>query len=190
MADAGITLNTLFGLPDEGFCRHALSIGIEAEEMSSMKSKALAAIKGLQWSTVEGDIFHGISELLNMDLMDVMVKTWNQYGTLADYAELSKAGGTAQLVELTDHSMSMELHPFVEIQFAEFTKKIFFDVTLEITLKAIRLKIEEARIKSVETGSCEGKGEIKIRDITLLQLPFKPIDLPGKINLGEGIAIA
>jgi hypothetical protein len=121
--------------------------------------------------------------------MDVMVKTWNQYGTLAEYAEQSKAGGTAQRVELTDHSMSIELHPFLEIQFAEFTKKIFFDVTLEITLKALRLKIEEARIKSVETGSCEGRGEIKIRDITLLQLPFKPIDLPGKISLGEGIAI-
>jgi len=190
VADSGITLNTLFGLPDEGFCRHALSIGIEAEEMSSMKSKALAAIKGLQWSSVEGDIFHGISQLLNMDLMNVMASTWNQYGTLAEYAEQSKAGGTAQRVNLTDHSMSIELHPFVEIQFAEFTKKIFFDVTLEITLKALRLKIEEARIKSVETGSCEGRGEIKIRDITLLQLPFKPIDLPGKINLGEGIAIA
>jgi hypothetical protein len=189
MPEAGITLNTLFGFPNEGFCRHALSLGMDAEEISSLKSKALAAVKGLEWSAIEGDIFHGISELLNMDLMDVMVDTWKQYGTLADYAEKSKSAGAVQLVELVDHSMSLELHPFVEITLAEFSKKIFFDVTLEITLKALRLKIEQARIISVETGSCEGMGEIKIKDISLLQLPFKPVELPGKISLGEGIPI-
>jgi hypothetical protein len=189
MPEAGITLNTLFGLPNEGVCRRALSLGMDAEEISSLKSKALTAVKGLEWSAIEGDIFHGISELLNMDLMDVMVDTWKQYGTLADYAEKSKAAGAVQLVELVDHSMSVELHPFVEIKFGEFSKKIFFDVSLEITLKALRLKIEEARIKSVETGSCEGMGEIKIKDISLLQLPFKPVELPGKISLGEGIPI-
>jgi len=189
MADTGITLNTLFGLPDERFCQHALAIGMEPEEMSSLKNKALAAVKGLQWSAMESDISHGISELLNMDLLDVMLATWKQYDVLADYAEQSKSGGAMQLVELVDHTMTLELHPFLEIQVAEFTKKIFFDVTLEITLKALRLKIEEARIKSVETGSCEGKGEIKIKDVTLLQLPFSPIDLPGKVSLGSGIPI-
>jgi hypothetical protein len=185
----GTTLNTLFELPNEGFCRRALSLGMDTEEISSLKSNAMAVLKGMEWSVIEGDIFHGISELLNIDLMDVMVDTWKQYGTLADYAEKSKAAGAVQLVELVDHDMNVELHPFVEIQFAEYSKKIFFDITLEITLKALRLKIEEARIKSVETGSCEGNGTIKIKGITLLQLPFKPRDLPGHLRLGGGIPI-
>ena len=77
MSDEGITLNTLFGLPDEGFSRKALSAGMDAEETSSLKQKALSAVPGLLWGSVESDIFHGISELLNMDLMDVMAETGN-----------------------------------------------------------------------------------------------------------------
>ena len=45
-------------------------------------------------------------------------------------------------------------------------------------------EIDKQELTMSDFGSCEGKAEIKIRDITLLQLPFKPIDLPGKINLG------
>jgi hypothetical protein len=189
MADAKITLNTLFKLPSDSFSRQALSVGIDEEDLSSLKTKVLSAVKGLQWSEIESDIFNGISELLNTDVMSVIVKTWKQYDTLAEYAEQSKTTGKAELVELVDHTMKIGLHPYLEIQFAEFSKKIFFDVTLDLTLKGLQLKIENAEIKSVQTGTCEGKGEIKIKDYTLLKLPFEPIDLPGKIDLGSGIPI-
>jgi len=186
MSDKGITLNSLFGLPNEDFSRKALSAGMDAEETSSLKQKAMSAIPGLLWGSVESDILQGISEVLNMDLMEVLSEAWKQHGALSDYAEQSKSSGAVHLVELVDHSMGVELHPFVEIELAGFSKKIILDVMLVLTLKALRLKIEDARIKSVETGSCEGRGEIRIKGFTLLDLPFKPIDLPGKISLGNG----
>jgi hypothetical protein len=188
MADP-ITLNALFGLPNESFARQALSLGMEEGDLSSLKAKALGAVKGLQWSSIEADIFKGISELLNTDVMSVIIATWKQYNALAEHADESKTTGKTELVELVDHTMEVRLHPYLEIQFAEFSKKIFFDVSAEFTLKGLKLRIEDARIKSVQTGSLEGAGEIKIKAKSLLKHSFEPIDLPGRVNLGDGIPI-
>lgn len=189
MDDDKITLNQLFGLPKESFARQALSVGIEKEEMDSLKGLILATVAGLQWSAIEAQIVQKISDLLNMDVIDVICKTWQQYGVLAEYADKSKTSGKSEFVELIDHTMKFGLQPFLEIQFAGIVKKIFFDVNLAITVKGLKLTIADARIRAVHTGSWEGEGEISVKDVSLLTLPLGHFEIPGQVDLGDGIPI-
>lgn len=192
MPDNTLRLNTLLGLADEGVSQKMLTIGIEQGDLDSMKA-LVSAIQGWTWAGFEQKIFQGFSNLLNTDLFDLITATWNQYHVLAEYAQKSKTEGQIASVELIDHTMTIELQPYLEIYIAGIhqPKLINFDVSLDLTLKGLKLNIGNGRIKSVETGSCEGEAEIEINKISLPMKPsFGPIDLPGKINLGEGIAIA
>jgi hypothetical protein len=189
MADAKITLNTLFGLPNKTFALEALAVGIKEDELSALKGRILAMAAGLQWSTVEDEIVNGFSNLLETDVMDVIVKSWQKYGVLADSADKSKATGQAETVDLVDHTAKLTLTPYLEIEIAGVSKQIPLDVSVEITLKGLRLSIEDGHIRSVRTGTCEGEGEIKIETLTVLKKPFGPIELPGRVKLGNGIPL-
>jgi len=192
MPDNTITLNTLFGMPDQGVSQKMLTMGIEQADLDSMKA-LVSAIQGWTWAGFEQKIFQGFSNLLNIDLFDLITATWNQYQVLAEYAQKSKAEGQTDSVELIDHTMTIELHPYLEIHVAGIPKPklINVDVSLDLTLKGLKLNLENGRIKSVEAGSCEGEAEIQINKVLFPKKPsFGPIDLPGKINLGDGIAIA
>jgi hypothetical protein len=190
MPEATLTLNTLFGLPNEAFARKALAVGVEQEELDSLKGQVMSAVKGLAWSAVEDDIFKGIAETLNTDLLTAVAAAWEKYNVLKDHAAQSTSSGEAAFVELIDHTLSLELHPYVKIEWTGFSKEIIFDVTMEVTLKGLQLRIENARIMAVQTGACEGKGEISLKGHSLLSVPFKPVELPGRVNLGKGIPIA
>lgn len=192
MPDTTLTLNTLLGVDDEGLSRKMLTVGLPTEDLDSMKA-LVGKIKGLSWGGVEKQIFQGFSSLLNQNLFDLVAATWNQGNVLAEYAQKSKTEGESASVELIDHTMTIELRPYLEIYIAGIPqpKLINFDVSLDLTLKGLKLNIENGRIKSVETGSCEGEAEIEVNKFTLPMKPsFGPIELPGKINLGEGLAIA
>ena len=71
-----------------------------------------------------------------------------------------------------------------------FVQQIVFDVTAEIKMKGLILKIGEGKIKAIEAGSCEGDGEIEIKELTLREQKFGPLNLPGTVNLGNGISLA
>ncbi|MGH8526435.1 MAG: hypothetical protein ACREXY_20165 [Gammaproteobacteria bacterium] len=51
------------------------------------------------------------------------------------------------------------------------------------------LSIQDARIKKVVTGSCQGKGAIMLGRAVLVEKAPTPIPLPGSIDLGEGISL-
>ena len=190
MPDAAIALNTLLGLPDEGASRAMLSIGLPQEDRDYMTS-AVQAIKHLTLGGVEKQIFQGFSDLFNDDLFDLISKAWEKYDVLSEYGK-KKSPEQIASVELVDHTMTIELHPYLEIMFAASPRPILihFDVSLNLTLKGLILNIENAVIKSVSAGTCEGEAEIQINKIRVPRKPsFGPIQLPGKVKLGQGIAI-
>ena len=50
------------------------------------------------------------------------------------------------------------------------------------------LKIESEKISAIEAGTCQGSGEVQIKNISLWKHDFDPIEL-GKVSLGNGIPI-
>lgn len=193
MSPEGTSLTALFALPDNhDFHQRVLTIGAGTEEdLSGMKSGIAKLIKGLQWKVIEGEVKKKTLEALDVDAVDLIATTWDKYKTLAEFAQKSKSEGEAAHVSLAEHSINAELHPYLVIEVDKVLhKKIVFDVSLEFDLKALVLKIENGRIVEVEAGSCEGSGEIKIEEHSLLKKDFGAIDLPGKVRLGKGIAVA
>jgi len=190
MSEAKLTLNTLFGLPDEKFYTKALSAGMSKEGLVTTKEKILSALRGLRWRAIETEFRDKAVDLLNMDVLDLVTSTWEKYNTLAELADRTKANNETAFVPLMDHSIDCELHPYVEIRMGSFVQQIVFDVTAEIKMKGLILKIGEGKIKAIEAGSCEGDGEIKIKELTLREQKFGPLNLPGTVNLGNGIALA
>ena len=189
MAESDLTLSSLLGLPDEGFPRQVLAAGLSQEELGSLKGKISGTMAGMHWEHVEQTVCAKISEQLNQDPIEIMADAWGKYKVLTESVEQSKTG-EAVFLTLEEHSITSELHPYVELQLGPQTlKKIEFDIEITLQLKGLILRIEDGKIKSVEAGSCQGSGEIRVKSMSIWKHDFKPIDLPGKINLGSGIAI-
>lgn len=189
MPETSLTLNDMLALPVGGFPQQILTAGVSDEELSALKTRISGALKGMPWGNLEQTVCSRLSDLLNQDPMELISSAWEKYHVLAEAAEQSRSGETV-FVPLEEHSITSELHPYVEIHLGpEMVSKIEFDVILTLQLKGLVLKIEDEKIKSVESGSCEGSGEIQVKDVSIWKHDFKPIDLPGKINLGAGIAI-
>ncbi len=91
---------------------------------------------------------------------------------------------------LAEHTVKSEHHPYVEILVnGQSTGRIVFDVSIVLILKGFVLKIQDARIKAVQTGSLQGKGKFSLGDAVLAEKVFDQNPLPGSIDLGEGVAL-
>lgn len=190
MPDKSVTLNTLLGLPDGNHSQSVAAVGLQQEDIDSLKAD-LAATEGWSWQGIEKQFSAGLSSLLDIDLFRLIAAAWEKYDVLAEYGK-KKSPEQVASVELLEHTMTIELHPYLEIYFAEIPKpkKVEFAIELGLTLKGLKLNIENGVIKSVETGSCAGEMEIQVNTIPIPKKPsFGPFDLPGKIKLGEGIPI-
>jgi len=189
MADTTLTLNEMLALPATGFPQQILTADVPDDELNTLKTRVSGALKGMPWGHLEETVCAKLSEQLNKDPLELISSAWEKYRVLADAAEQSKSGETV-FVPLAEHSITSELHPYVEIQVGpQVVKKIEFDVSLTFQLKGLVLKIESEKIKSVEAGSCEGNGEIQVKNVSIWKHDFKPVNLPGRVNLGSGIAI-
>lgn len=189
MPETNLTLSDLLELPGKTFSQQVLTAGVSDEELISLKEQISGALKGMQWGHLEETVCGKLSEQLNKDPMELIASAWEKYHVLAEAAEQSKSGETV-FVPLEQHSISSELHPYVEIQVGpQVVKKIEFQVSLTLQLKGLVLKIEAEKIKAIEAGLCEGRGEIRVKDVTIWKHDIKPINLVGKINLGAGISI-
>jgi hypothetical protein len=188
MPEASLTLNNLLALPPNGFPKETLTAGLSGEDVTSLKRQVSGILKGVPWAHLEQTICDKLSETLNMNAMEMIGSAWEKYQVLRESAEQSKSGETV-FVPLEEHSVNLELHPYVEVRFGQqLLKKIEFDVNITIKLDGLVLKLENEKIVAVEAGTCQGSGEVQIKDITLWQHDFDPIEL-GKVSLGDGIEI-
>lgn len=188
MPEASLTLNNLLALPPNGFPKEVLTAGMSSADVTSLKNQVSGVLKGVPWAHLEQTVCDKLAATLNMNAMDLIASAWEKYQVLRESAEQSKSGETV-FVPLEEHSVDLDLHPYVEIRFGQQPlKKIEFDVTVTIKLDGLVLKVENEKIVAVEAGTCQGSGEVQVKNITLWQHDFDPIEL-GKISLGDGIAI-
>lgn len=189
MPESGFTINGLLGLPSDGLPQQMLTAGVSQQELNSLRTQIASTLKGMQWQHLEQTVCAKFTEQLNRSPLELMAEAWSKYQVLTESAEQSKSG-EAVFVPLEEHSITSELHPYVVIQLGpQELKRIELDVTLTLQLQGLILKIEAGKIKSVEAGSCQGSGEIEIKGISVWKHDFQPIQLPGKVALGDGIAI-
>jgi hypothetical protein len=166
----------------------------EFEAREGMRS-VREAVEGLGvpgiWTGVRDDIMGKIGDLLDVTLIDVFRRAWNKTRELTKYRNREKyPPDKTFVVPLADHKITSRHTPHIEIRADGVpTKKVNFEIRLEIALKGIRLHIRDARIRSIDIGECLGKGTLFCEGFLLAQQKSRKLELTGSIDLGDGIEI-
>ena len=137
-------------------------------------------IKTVKWPAAMPDLTSKIVELFNVELPDLFVSSWKKAKELQEALEESKKSPDEVIVvDLAEHEITNEYHPYVEIRIAgmPLPKKIEFKVQIATALKGINLKIQAGNITGIQAGSCDFDGKVKYQDLTIAQKKVGPIEL-------------
>jgi hypothetical protein len=176
MNDSSLNLRTLFSFPDPA------AKTPPSNEWQDFQSRLGREIKTIKWPAAMPDVASKISELFNVELPELFVSSWKKVKELQEALEESKKSPDEVIVlELTEHEIANEYHPYIEIRIAgmPLPKKIEFKVQITTALKGINLKIQGGKITEIQAGSCDFEGKLKYQDLTLAQKKVGPIELLG-----------
>jgi len=193
MMDAQPTLATLFatGTTSDSFDAR---VAIESNDaLDSLRIGIAERLPSVQWQAAKDGVLEKVGDLLDIRLSDVLVTGWNKSRDLLKYRDREKyPPDKTFVVELLEHKIKSNHKPYIELLLngQPVKPKIEFDVTISLRLKGFSLTIQDARIKAIHTGTLDGKGVIVLGGAKLVEKPLGKVALPGKISLGEGIAIA
>ncbi len=187
MDSSEITLDQFFAMKED-----ALSTIESSKGMEALKEKIQKESTTIKWPVALNEITKKVRDLLSISVIDIMVKAWNKYRELLKYTDKEKyPPDVSVLVPLAEHTIKSEHKPYLEILINDkAVSRIDFDINISLILKGIILKIQDGKIKEIKTGSCKGKGNVKLEDFVIMEKETESISLPGSINLGDGVAIA
>ncbi len=143
------------------------------------------------WLGLRDKILAEAGSLLDIRLLDVMSWTWKKGRELEAYRDTERYPPDKTFsVPLVEHKITSSHTPHVDIRMND--KKvgcIHFAVNIEIAIKAMTLEIRNARIKKIHAGDCTAKGRFLCEGALLAERESTPLDLPGTVDLGEGLEI-
>ncbi len=185
------TLGEFFSFSDEELSQDKLSDMESVNGIASIKKALSEKAKAIKWPMAYSEIINKVGDLLKIDLSDIMVAAWNKYRILLKYRDKDKyPSDETFLVPLAEHTIKSEHHPFLEILVNEKQLgKVEFTINVALTFKGITLKIQDGKVKEIQTGTCKGKGTVKCEGFEILEKKLKPFTLPGSVHLGEGLPI-
>lgn len=191
MGASGMTLGRFFEIGEKALPKKRLSEAGSSAAMSSLKVCLATEAKWIDWPTAFGGVVGKLKELLDIDIVDVMAWGWERYGEIRKYADGEKyPPDETYFVPIAEGAIRSVHRPYVEITINETVKeKVTFDVVFTLSVKGVVLGIQGGRIRQIRTGSCKGKGTVKLGNVLLAEKETEPIELPGSIDLGEGIAL-
>jgi hypothetical protein len=179
MNNSPLNLRTLFSFPDPG---ETTTASPPSKKWQEFQNRLGREIKNIKWPTAMPDLASKIVELFDVELPDLFVSSWKKVGELKEALEESRKSPEEVIVlDLTEHEITNEYHPYIEIRIAgmPLPKKIEFKVQIATALKGINLKIQAGSIKEILTGSCDFEGKVKYGDLTIAEKKVGPLELPG-----------
>ncbi|MCG8343959.1 MAG: hypothetical protein MI685_02215 [Chlorobiales bacterium] len=153
--------------------------------------KLLEKLKGLKWSCIRETILEHLNKILDISIADILVSAWQKNNEIKKYAQPDQyPEGETFLVPLLEHTITSRHEPSLELSIDNlFRETIPFTINLELVLKGFDLEIAGGKIMKVHTGKCWGKGSVHCIDIPVTERKSKIVQLPGTIELGEGIKL-
>ncbi len=190
MDDVAYTLKAFFSLG--GKPSADVKSRIEKTSQAGVLKEKISAAQGKNgWHAASEEIYNKAMSLLVVSMLDILVNAWSTYQPLKKYLDKTKYPPTQSiLVPLSEHTTKSVHNPYVEIYVNEEPAgKITFQITLSFTVRGVILTIQDGKIKSLKTGEIRAKGTLKCEGALLLEQDFRPIPLPGSVDLGDGIPI-
>jgi len=182
MSDSSLNLRRLFSFPE------AAATTAPSDRWQDFQGRLGREIETIQWPAAMPDLASKIGELFNVELPDLLVLSWKKANELQQALEESrKSPEQVILLELAEHVVSNEYHPYIEIRIAGVPspKKIEFRVQILTRLKGIILKIQSGAITEIQMGSCEFEGKVGYKDLTIAEKKVGPLELRGLSVLGN-----
>jgi len=164
---------------------------IERSEAGARLKEAVGKLPGIEWGPVASEIEAKIAEVLDVDILGILLGGWKKYRQLQQYRDPAKYPPEETiLLTLTEHSISSSHHPKIEILAEQvLVASLEFTITLALTLEGIVLKVRGGKIREICAGRCRGKGTLACAGVPLLERETERFELPGRIDLGDGIEI-
>jgi hypothetical protein len=186
-----LTLRHFFAFHGPGLHRHRLEALESGEKMAALKERLARDVKGVGWPVAFSELVNKIGDVLDVQLSDVLAAAWKKCREIRKYADSTAyPPGETFLVPLAEHTVTSVHHPRIEILVDDHpVATVDLEIEAAIALEGVILRISDARIRGVATGSCTGSGAITCEGFLLLEKKTEPFRLPGTIDLGEGIPI-
>jgi len=182
MSNSSLNLRRLFSFPAPN------GPVASSNQWQEFQSRLDREIKTVQWPAATPDLASKIGELFNVELPDLLVLSWKKAAELQKALEESrKSPEQVVVLDLAEHVMTNEYHPYIEIRIAgvPLPKRIEFTVQILTRLKGINLKIQDGTITEIQAGSCEFEGKVKYEDLTIADKKLAPIVLRGVSTIGK-----
>jgi hypothetical protein len=143
------------------------------------------------WPVACKIILKKLMEVLNVKVPDVLVTAWSKYKEIAQYTNKKKyPPGETYMVPLATHTVDTSYEPSLQVCFNnQPIGEINFEITVFITLEGAVLEIKGGKIMKLHMGSCYGGGSLECEGNLIFEKQTTPFNLPGEIDLGEGIPI-
>lgn len=179
MNDSSVTLYDIFDLSDEDTNNQTVN------RWDKLASKIRDEIKDVKWTASIPELSQKIGDLLNIKVPDIFIASWKKEQELQKVInESESAPDEVFYVELAEHTIKSEHHPYIEIIVEEVqVKKIEFLLSILFKTKGFILKICNGLIEEIQTGNCEVEGTFGYKDLILAKKKLSPIKMPGKISL-------
>jgi hypothetical protein len=151
---------------------------------------ALGHLAPILRAAARREITTATTELLHIDLMEVLVAGWRKHGELVAAARRTAASpGSTELVELATHRVQYLERPALEVRVdgtelmsIEFKLSLVFDVS--VLVAAIR----SARLVALHSGRCDVAAKLAIDGVDAAA-GHERFDLRLVVALGNGIAL-
>lgn len=181
MNNSSLSLRTLLLFPDSA------ATTPPSNEWQKFQSRLASEIKTIKWPAAMPDLVSKIGELFNVELPNLLVSSWKKAREIQEALEgSSKSPKEIIVLDLAEHAITNEYHPYVEIRIAGFQlPKIEFKVQILTTLKGIILKIQAGNITEIQAGSCDFEGKVKYQDLTIADKKLGPIELLGVSTIAK-----
>jgi hypothetical protein len=191
MSENELTLRDMFEV-NSGDLSARAGAGVDVYQAAQSARQAIEKeSRAIRWPWVRNAVAEKTSEVLDLNVVDVLVEAWKKYMEIAQYADRNKYGPDETiLAPLAEHTVDSQQHPYIEILLQEQpVGRVTFDLDFSITLQGFVLTIRGGVIREIQTGSGKGEVSLSLADVTLLSKESKSIKFPGRISLGSGIPL-
>ncbi|MFL5542766.1 MAG: hypothetical protein ACJ8J0_27540 [Longimicrobiaceae bacterium] len=175
----------------------AASVGFAEYFAAPLADAVQVALGGLRHlvsseanAEVVGDIVQRARAAFETPLAEILAGAWEKRAEIQEFCDPGKhPAGESSVVELLTHTVTWTEEPVVEVIFNQhWTVKIRITLKAEFTLASGALVIKDAKIMKLRTGKIVVTASVAVQGVDLPSQAV-PIELPGELSFGEGIAI-
>ena len=182
MSDSTLNLCRLFAFPDPA------ATTPPSNQWQEFQSRLGREIKTINWPAAMPDLASKVGELFNVELPELLLLSWKKAGEIQQALEESRNAPQRVIVlDLAQHVITNEYHPYIEIRIARvpLPKRIEFTVQIVTKLRGINLKLQAGTITEIQAGSCDFEGKVKYQDLTIADNKVGPIELLGVSTIAK-----